>query len=59
MRSAIRAGTVMAVIVASHITNKGSAISGDIVLIVLVTTNPGHDPNRGHPGFGTIVGQLC
>ena len=57
--AAIPAGTVMAVIVASHITKKGSAISGDIVHIVLVRTNRGYGPNPGHPGTGTIVGQLC
>jgi Bacterial Ig-like domain (group 1) len=56
---AVPAGTVMAVIVASHITKKGPVISGDIVHIVLVRTNPGYGPNPGHPGTGTIVGQLC
>jgi Bacterial Ig-like domain (group 1) len=56
---AVPAGTVMAVIVASHITKKGPVISGDIVHIVLVKTNPGYGPNPGHPGTGTIVGQLC
>jgi len=50
---------VMAVIVASHITKSGPVISGDIVHIVLVRTNPGYGPNPGHPGTGTIVGQLC
>jgi Bacterial Ig-like domain (group 1) len=56
---AVPAGTVMAVIVASHITKKGPVISGDIVHIILVRTNPGYGPNPGHPGTGTIVGQLC
>ena len=50
---------VMAVIVASHITKQGPVISGDIVHIVLVRTSPGYGPNPGHPGMGTIVGQLC
>jgi len=50
---------VMAVIVASHITKRGAVISGDIVHIILVRTNPGYGPNPGHPGTGTIVGQLC
>lgn len=50
---------VMAVIVASHIVKQGSVISGDIVHIILVRTNPGYGPNPGHPGTGTIVAQLC
>jgi hypothetical protein len=49
----------MAVIVSSHITKRGPVISGDIVHIVLVRTNAGYGPNPGHPGTGTIVGQLC
>jgi hypothetical protein len=49
----------MAVIVASHITKRGSVISGDIVGIVLVHTNAGYGPNPGHPGTGTIIRQLC
>ena len=51
--------SMMAVIVASHITKRGPVISGDIVHIVLVTTNAGYGPNPGHPGTGTIVGQVC
>jgi len=51
--------TYMAVIVASHIVKSGPVISGDIVHIVLVRTNPGYGPNPGHPGTGTIVGTLC
>jgi hypothetical protein len=50
---------MMAVIVASHITKSGPVISGDIVHIVLVKTNPGYGPNPGHPGTGMIVGQIC
>ena len=49
----------MAVIVSSHITKKGPVISGDIVHIVLVRTNPGYGPNPGHNGTGTIVATLC
>jgi hypothetical protein len=51
--------SVMAVIVSSHITQRGSVISGDILHIVLVSTNQGYGPNPGHPGTGKIVGQLC
>jgi hypothetical protein len=50
---------MMAVIVASHITKRGPVISGDIVHIIMVRTNPGYGPNPGHPGTGTIVAQLC
>ena len=50
---------MMALIVASHITKKGPVISGDIVHVVLVRTNPGYGPNPGHPGTGTIVATLC
>lgn len=51
--------SMMAVIVASHISKRGSVISGDIVHIVLVETNPGYGPNPGHRGTGTILAQLC
>ena len=50
---------MMAVIVAAHVTKRGPVISGDIVHIVLVRTNPGYGPNPGHPGTGTIVATLC
>jgi hypothetical protein len=50
---------VMAVIVADHITQKGSTVSGDIVHIVLVSTDPGYGPAPGHAGTGTIVGTIC
>jgi len=49
----------MAVIVSSHITKRGPVISGDIVHIVLVRTNPGYGPNPGHRGTGTIIATLC
>ena len=50
---------VMAVLVASHITKNGPVISGDIVHIVLVQTNPGYGPNPGHIGTGRIIATLC
>jgi hypothetical protein len=57
---AVAPNTLMAVIVSSHITKRGPVISGDIVHIVLVRTNPGYGPNPGHPGTGTIVvANLC
>lgn len=51
--------SVMGVIVSSHITQKGSTISGDVVHIVIVRTDPGYGPNPGHAGTGVIVGQIC
>ena len=56
---AVAPGSLMAVIVSSHITKRGPVISGDIVHIVLVQTNPGYGPNPGHPGTGSIVSTLC
>lgn len=49
----------MGVIVASTIIQSGSTISGTIVHIVVVQTNPGYQPDPGHPGTGTIVAQVC
>ena len=51
--------TEMAVIVSSRTAKSGSTISGNIVHVVLVDTNPGYKPNPGHSGTGTIVAQLC
>lgn len=51
--------SLMGVIVASNITQSGSTISGDIVHIVVVQTNPGYQPDPGHPGTGTIIAQVC
>jgi hypothetical protein len=51
--------SMMAVIVSSHISKRGPVISGDIVHIVMVQTNPGYGPNPGHRGTGTIVATLC
>jgi hypothetical protein len=56
---AVAPNTDMAVIVASQVTKRGPVISGNIVHIVLVHTNPGYGPNPGHPGTGTIVITLC
>jgi hypothetical protein len=50
---------MMAVIVTSHVTKRGPVISGDIVHIVLVSTNAGYGPNPGHPGTGRIIATLC
>lgn len=49
----------MAVIVSSHVGKSGPTISGDILHIVVVKTDPGYGPDPGHAGTGTITQQLC
>jgi hypothetical protein len=49
----------MGVVVASSVTKSGSTISGNIAKIVVVTPNPGYEPNPGHAGTGRIVAVLC
>jgi hypothetical protein len=49
----------MGVVVASSVTKSGSTISGNIAQIVVVTPNPGYEPNPGHAGTGRIVAVLC
>ena len=50
---------LMGVIVASHITQSGSTISGDIVHIIVVRTDSGYQPDPGHPGTGKVIAQVC
>ena len=49
----------MGVIVSSSVSQSGSTITGNILSIVVVTTNPGYDSNPGHAGTGTIVAKFC
>jgi hypothetical protein len=49
----------MGVLVASSVTKKGNAISGNVTSIVVVTPNPGYDTNPGHAGTGQIVAIYC
>lgn len=49
----------MGVIVSSSISQSGSTISGNIVEIVVVHTNPGYQPDPGHPGTGTVEATVC
>ena len=51
--------TYMGVAVASVVAKSGSRVSGNIVQIVVVKTDPGYAPNPGHPGTGTIVATYC
>jgi hypothetical protein len=49
----------MGVAVSSSISKSGSAISGNIISIVVVVTDPGYGPNPGHAGTGTIIAAYC
>ena len=49
----------MAVIVSSSISKSGSTITGNTPHLVVVRTNPGYQPDPGHPGTGTVVAQIC
>lgn len=49
----------MGVVVSSGVTKDGSTVSGDIVKIVVVTTDPGYGPSPGHPGTGRVVATYC
>jgi uncharacterized repeat protein (TIGR01451 family) len=49
----------MGVIVTSSVSKSGSSLTGNIVHIVVVTTNPGYQPNPGHNGTGKIVATYC
>jgi hypothetical protein len=47
------------VIVASEVTKAGPVISGNAPGVALVRTDPGYQPDPGHPGTGTVVEILC
>jgi uncharacterized protein DUF4114 len=47
------------VIVSSTVSKSGSTITGNIVQLVVVKTDPGYAGNPGHAGTGTVVGVLC
>jgi PKD repeat protein len=49
----------MGVLVASSVTQSGSTINGTWGSIVVVRTDPGYQPNPGHPGTGKIVATFC
>jgi hypothetical protein len=51
--------TYIRVLVASAVSKNGSTITGDIVHIVIVRTNPGYAADPGHPGTGTVVAGVC
>src|SRR5204863_6470268 len=47
------------VIAASSITQSGATIMGNISMLVVIQTDPGYQPNPGHPGTGTVVAVTC
>lgn len=49
----------MGVIVSSSVDKSRHGISGDIVHIVIVQTDPGYGPNPGSAGTGTVVATVC
>ena len=60
--SSARPATVPAsitVIATSSATKSGSVISGNNRKLVVVMTDPGYEPNSGHPGTGTVIAVSC
>jgi hypothetical protein len=49
----------MGTVVTSSVSKSGSTISGVVVKIVVVKTDPGYASNPGHHGTGTIVATYC
>ena len=49
----------MGVLVSSTIGKSGPTISGNVSKIVVVTPNPGYEPNPGHHGTGSVVAVYC
>jgi hypothetical protein len=49
----------MGLAVSSSIVKNGSVLSGNIISIVVVVTDPGYGPNPGHSGTGTIIATYC
>jgi hypothetical protein len=46
----------MTLLVTSSVQKSGSVISGNVVEMVTVQTDPGYQGDPGHPGFGTVTG---
>ena len=49
----------MTVIVSSNVTKTGSTISGNVLQVLIVQTQPGYGPAPGHQGFGRVVAVVC
>jgi hypothetical protein len=50
--------TYILVLVASHISQSGSTISGNVTRLAVLKTDPGYARNPGHPGTGTLLGFI-
>jgi hypothetical protein len=46
-------------LVSHSITKHGRVISGDIVSVVRIATDPGYGPSPGHAGTGTVLSVVC
>ena len=46
-------------VVSSSVNKNGSTISGNIVKLVIVKTNPGYGPDPSQPGTGTVFSVVC
>jgi hypothetical protein len=49
----------MGVIVANAVSKSGSTINGNWARVDVVQTDPGYEPNPGHPGTGTLAANFC
>jgi uncharacterized repeat protein (TIGR01451 family) len=56
---AITLPSYMGVLVSTNVLKSGSTVSGDVLSIVVVKTNPGYAANPGHAGTGVVVAQFC
>jgi len=54
-----RNGQIVRVVVSTTVSQSGSTISGDVSRIIVVTPNPGYEPDLGHLGTGTVVATFC
>jgi hypothetical protein len=49
---------VMLALVTSSVTQSGQTISGNVVGIAVIETDPGYEPDPGHAGTGTVLGFI-
>jgi hypothetical protein len=49
----------LAVVVTDRVTRTGSVLSGTVIHVVVVKTEPGYAPDAGHLGTGVVVATVC
>ncbi len=49
---------VMLALVTSSVTQSGPTISGNVVGIAVIETDPGYEPDPGRAGTGTVLGFI-